>query len=211
MPRKEIYILRHGQTDYNLKGIVQGRGVDSSLNETGRLQASAFYDRYNNIPFDKIFISALQRTRQTVQQFIDLGIPTQSISALDEINWGIYEGVQRNLEMNDRYNNIISQWRNNELDIKIDGGESAQDLWDRQAPFINLLKEMEFQKVLVCSHGRSIRVLMCAITNTPLKDMDDFSHYNTCLYKVIMEHDKFSVELANNKDHLSDSLIQLNK
>lgn len=51
---KDIYIVRHGQTDYNLKGIVQGSGVDASLNDTGREQAAAFHKAYGNYPFDRV-------------------------------------------------------------------------------------------------------------------------------------------------------------
>ena len=52
--KKTFYFIRHGQTDLNLKGIVQGRGVDSPLNDNGFKQAQAFYDAYKDIPFDKI-------------------------------------------------------------------------------------------------------------------------------------------------------------
>ena len=53
--KKEIYIIRHGQTDYNLKGIVQGRGVDSVLNETGEEQAKKFHEKYKEHDFDVVF------------------------------------------------------------------------------------------------------------------------------------------------------------
>jgi probable phosphoglycerate mutase len=45
---REFFIIRHGETDFNLQGIVQGRGVDPSLNETGRRQANQFYEYYKN-------------------------------------------------------------------------------------------------------------------------------------------------------------------
>ena len=48
---KEIYIIRHGETDYNRQGIVQGQGVDTSLNDLGRRQASAFFEHYRHIDF----------------------------------------------------------------------------------------------------------------------------------------------------------------
>ena len=53
---KKIYITRHGQTDFNKKGIVQGSGVDSDLNETGRLQAEAFFKKFKDHPFDKLYV-----------------------------------------------------------------------------------------------------------------------------------------------------------
>ena len=79
---KKIYIIRHGQTDFNLKNIVQGSGVDSSLNERGIAQASAFFDAYQHIKFDKVYTSVLQRTGQSVQRFIDLGIPHEKLAGL---------------------------------------------------------------------------------------------------------------------------------
>ncbi|NDE62419.1 MAG: histidine phosphatase family protein, partial [Cyclobacteriaceae bacterium] len=43
MDRKKIYLVRHGQTDYNLQGVVQGSGIDAPINATGRAQAEAFF------------------------------------------------------------------------------------------------------------------------------------------------------------------------
>ncbi|HLS39123.1 MAG TPA: histidine phosphatase family protein, partial [Sphingobacterium bovisgrunnientis] len=60
--KKTFYFIRHGQTDLNLKGIVQGRGVNTSLNDSGRKQADAFFNAYKHIPFDKIYTSTLVRT-----------------------------------------------------------------------------------------------------------------------------------------------------
>ncbi|MCZ6694862.1 MAG: histidine phosphatase family protein, partial [Bacteroidetes bacterium] len=75
METKKIYLIRHGQTDFNNRGVVQGSGIDSSLNETGYKQAQAFFDAYQQVPFQKIYTSSLQRTTQTVKPFIDKGIP----------------------------------------------------------------------------------------------------------------------------------------
>ena len=60
--KKTIYIIRHGETDYNRQGIIQGSGVDSDLNETGRIQAEKFFKAYHHIPFDKVYTSELKRT-----------------------------------------------------------------------------------------------------------------------------------------------------
>ena len=66
----EIYILRHAETDYNKKGIIQGSEVDSNINSTGILQSDKFYSKYKDIEFDKVFVSNLKRTYQTVKSFI---------------------------------------------------------------------------------------------------------------------------------------------
>src|SRR5690606_1612611 len=153
-----FYFIRHGQTDLNLKGIVQGRGVNSPLNETGLRQAQAFYQAFKHIPFDKIYTSTLLRTKQTVQPFLDLGIPSEELDGLDEISWGIYEGNEQNETIMYGFEEIVSAWRNNELDIRIAEGESPNQLVSRQKEAVRhmLAKEQE-ETVLVCMHGRALR------------------------------------------------------
>jgi len=89
---KTIYIVRHGQTELNRLGIIQGRGINTDLNDEGRAQAALFFEAYKSVHFDKIYVSSLKRTQQSVQQFIDLGIPYEKLPGLDELGWGIYEG-----------------------------------------------------------------------------------------------------------------------
>eukprot|EP01036_Dinobryon_divergens_P048115 gene48115-64565_t len=84
--KKTIYITRHGETEFNRLGIIQGSGVDSELNETGHLQAQLFYNHYKDTAFDKVYTSALQRTYQSVQRFIEeLRIPYEQLPELNEI------------------------------------------------------------------------------------------------------------------------------
>nr|HAD52338.1 histidine phosphatase family protein [Algoriphagus sp.] len=70
MNRKKIYLVRHGQTDFNLRGVVQGSGIDAPINDTGRAQAKAFFEAYQNIAFDQVYHTALIRTRQSIESFI---------------------------------------------------------------------------------------------------------------------------------------------
>ena len=86
---KTIYLIRHGETDHNRNGIVQGSGVDTILNDWGKAQAEAFYDAYQHVPFDKIYTSKLQRTVQSVQEFIDSGVPWESHAGLERNQLGL--------------------------------------------------------------------------------------------------------------------------
>ncbi len=55
-------------------GIVQGSGVDSSLNDTGFKQSKAFYEKYQNENFDVVITSTLKRTYETAYPFINDGL-----------------------------------------------------------------------------------------------------------------------------------------
>lgn len=207
--KKNIYLIRHGQTDYNLKGIVQGRGINSQLNETGRYQAEKFFNQYKNVPFDAIYASTLQRTHQTVAPFLSLGLKHEIKDALDEIDWGIFEGVEHDQILEGTYYSIVQGWSEGNLDIKIEGGESPLELQARQLPLIEELRNTDFENILLCSHGRSIRALLCGFLEKPLTDMDQFKHKNTCLYKLSLENGVFNVEISNDISHLTAENVEL--
>ena len=59
---KELFILRHGETNQNLNGIVQGSGIDSDLNHSGFAQCAAFFEKYKHHEFDLIIASQLKRS-----------------------------------------------------------------------------------------------------------------------------------------------------
>ncbi len=75
--------MRHAETEFNRKGIIQGSEVDSSINNVGDYQAERFYNFYKNINFDKIYVSGLRRTYQTIIRFVNSGIQCEK---LDEFN-----------------------------------------------------------------------------------------------------------------------------
>jgi broad specificity phosphatase PhoE len=199
---KQIYIIRHGQTDFNVKQVVQGRGVNSDLNDTGLKQAELFFKAHQEIQFDVVYTSSLKRTWQTVDNFINKNIPHISKPEIDEIDWGIFEGVEHNPSLQNDYYNIINEWKNGNLTIKIKGGESAQDLADRLIPFVEELKTNTNQTILVCTHGRTLRVLMCLLLGLPISKMDDFYHNNTCLYHLSYDGNKFNIIKENDLSHL---------
>ncbi|GEM64319.1 phosphoglycerate mutase [Sphingobacterium faecium NBRC 15299] len=201
--KKTFYFIRHGQTDLNLKGIVQGRGVNSPLNETGMAQAQAFYDAYKDIPFDKIYTSTLLRTHQTVESFIRDGISWQELEGLDEISWGIYEGKEQDESIMSGFNELVSAWKNGELDVSVDEGESPNALMLRQSEAIaHMVKQEHEETVLVCMHGRALRIILCLLTGVDASKMDEFPHTNTALYKLTYDHDQFEIIDYYNTKHL---------
>jgi broad specificity phosphatase PhoE len=200
---KKIYIIRHGQTDYNLQGIVQGSGVDSSLNDNGRAQARAFYETYKGVHFDKIYTSSLRRTKESVQSFLDLGIESESLSGLNEISWGTKEGQRITPNEDAYYHWMLNQWQLGNTQERIEGGESPEDVTRRQEVALNrILSQTQEQTILICMHGRALRILLCRLLNYQLKSMDMFEHHNLCLYLVEYTGSLFSVRKYNDTAHL---------
>ncbi len=182
---------------------MQGSGVDSSLNERGRSQARAFYDAYNAIPFDRIYTSVLKRSQESVEGFIGKGIPHEALTALNEISWGNREGQRITPEEDAYYHWILLQWQEGKTSIPIEGGESPDQVAARQRHFLNLIQSRENDaNVLVCMHGRAIRILLCQLLNYPLKSMDMFEHENLGLYRLHYNGAHFTIDLYNNTDHL---------
>lgn len=201
---KTIYIIRHGQTDLNFRGVVQGKGMDTDLNDLGRSQAEAFYRYYKNVPFDHIYTSRLKRTHQTVRNFIEKDIPWTQLSGLDEIGWGIYEGVESSDVVKLAFSDMLGNWVSGRLTQKFENGESPEDVKLRQLEaFEHILENELASNILICMHGRAMRILLCVLLNKPLSDMDQFPHSNTTLYKLEYDGTKFSIIEFNNTDHLT--------
>jgi broad specificity phosphatase PhoE len=200
---KKIYLIRHGQTDYNLKGYVQGSGVDSDLNELGRKQAALFFEHYKDLPFKKVYTSVLKRSIQSVQGFIELGIPHEASEALNEINWGNTDGKTVAFSENTDYIDLIRRWQAGQVDFKPPGGESPLEVQNKQKKMIDIiLGKKEEDIILICMHGRAIRILLSTLLQKDLKNMDQFEHQNLGLYLLHYDEIGFSIEKRNNVQHL---------
>ncbi|WP_345951946.1 histidine phosphatase family protein [Mucilaginibacter sp. PAMB04274] len=203
MTEKTLYIVRHGQTDLNKRGIVQGRGMDTDLNDEGRLQANMFYNAYKYVAFDKIYISTLKRTQQSIQQFIDAGIPFEKLSGLDELAWGIHEGQPSTPETKSAFFKLMRDWTAGRLDSKFERGESPNEVQERQKEALEIIMSRPEEKnVLICMHGRALRLFLCLLTDKSLIHMEDFPHQNLVLYKVTYDGSRFDIADFNNAIHL---------
>lgn len=202
-----IYLVRHGQTDFNVQGIVQGSGVDSSLNDTGRAQAAQFFAAYQHVPFDRVYTSVLRRTQESVQPFLDRGLPHEAHPALNEISWGAREGTRISFEEDMEYQHVLRQWEQGQTSARLLGGESPDEVAARQRPFIELLRARPAdRRVLICMHGRAMRVLLCQLLHYPLRSMELFEHRNLCLYELDFTGSVFSVRRFLDTAHLHAAL-----
>jgi probable phosphoglycerate mutase len=201
---KTIYLIRHGQTGHNHRGIVQGRYVNSKLSKKGYKQAKAFFEAYKDIPFQKVYTSTLRRTIQTVQFFIDLGIPHEELPGLDEICWGDSEGLFADGKNNKQYWAIIDTWKSGDLSPRLRGGENPIDVQRRQKEALQHIADQPEDLVLVCMHGRALKIMLAWITGLHIKDMDNFDHDNLSLYILEYINNSWRINTHDERGHLNN-------
>ena len=202
--KKDIFILRHGETDLNRMGIVQGSGVDPSLNNTGKKQSLAFYAKYQHHPFELVITSRLKRAQETVMPFIERPLPWIQRAEINEISWGDHEGKPSQPEMISDYEAMIEAWSSGDLSAHLNNGESAHQLIARIDQFLDELKERSERHILVCTHGRALRCLISRINNQPASAMETVAHANTGLYHVSWDSIQFQIHLENDTTHLKN-------
>jgi phosphoserine phosphatase len=206
----KIYLIRHGETEFNRLGIVQGSSINSDLNRKGERQGKDFYRMYKDVDFQLIITSSLKRTHQTVQDFIHKGIPWIQNDDIIEINWGEQEGKVSTPESRKAYKKVVDEWTAGNYDVNFGSGESATELGNRVNRFLDWLRAQDYDQVLICSHGRAMRAIVCLMQNKPLHEMENTPHSNTGLYLINCENGVFSVEKANDLSHLHNEQLIMN-
>jgi len=206
---KTIYLIRHGETDNNLNKILQGGNVNIGLNEKGRQQAEAFYQKYRSAPFKKIYTSSLIRSIESVEKFIAKGIPHEAIKELNEISYGIYDGKISSEGKNSSYRRLVSAWDNGDLSAKMEGGESPLEVQERLEHVLEyILRQKEEDPILICMHGRAMRIFLATVLNYDLSYMHLFTHQNLGLYILQYTGKMFFIEKFNDTVHLRNLDLQ---
>ena len=85
-----------------------------------------------------------------------------------------------------------------------EANESPQDVAERQTQVIEKILSSAEEVILVCMHGRAIRILLCKLLGFPLSRMDSFEHANLGLYILEYSGEAFNIHLENSTKHLLD-------
>jgi broad specificity phosphatase PhoE len=99
-------------------------------------------------------------------------------------------------------------WAAGQLDQGIEGGETPLGAWNRAKPFFDdLYQRHQDQKILVCSHGRTSRIVLTQLLGYGLERMEDFNHTNTGLNVLHFQPTgKVFAEKINDVTHLEETL-----
>ena len=165
----EFYVVRHGQTDYNVKQLFQGH-IDIALNDVGIAQAKETALKFENIDINVILVSPLKRAVQTAMYITEkVKIPIIIEERLIERSFGKMEGCKNRDDWN------IEMMLDYEKNFIIDDIEPIQSLFERIYSFLDeITQKYKEEKVLLVTHGAVSQVIECYFNGKP--DIIDFEH-----------------------------------
>jgi broad specificity phosphatase PhoE len=152
-----LLLVRHGETDWNAEGRLQGQ-TDRPLNAYGREQAKRLAERLRGELIDAVYASDLSRARETAEIVGErLGLTVVLDPDLREKNWGTWEGLTGSER--DRIEFV---------------GESTQDHAERILRAVHRIAERHpDQRVLVVTHGGSVRRIQTVVYGMALPVLDN--------------------------------------
>ena len=159
-----IYLLRHGQTEENRRGSYYGN-LDISLNAIGISQGNKANNFFNDIKLDKVFVSDKKRTTEMSKLVLGQAkIQVIQDNRINETNFGDFEGKTYE-EIKMLYPKECMSWQNNWMEFVPPGGESYIELCERVKSFMEDIKKLECDNILICTHSGVIRAIYCYVMN----------------------------------------------
>ena len=164
MSERLLVLVRHGQSDWNLKNLFTG-WKDPDLTEQGIIEAKEAGRRLKSLGlgFDKGFTSALTRAQHTMKLILgELSQPGLTVimdQALNERDYGDLSGLNKDEARQKWGGEQVHLWRRS-YDVSPPGGESLKDTVARVLPYYNqeiLPAVLRGERTLVAAHGNSLR------------------------------------------------------
>ena len=163
---KKLILVRHGLTDYLVKGLYQGHS-DPPLNKEGRAQIKSLADGFADKEPQIIFSSPLKRARKSadiLNKDLDLEIIVDD--RIKEISFGEWEGETYD-EIIKKYPEAFEWWKKDLANFRPEGGESLAELQSRVREFFMEIKERHEDVIAVIAHGGVIRAFMVELMGVP--------------------------------------------
>lgn len=183
----KIYVIRHGETNANKEGVLQGSS-DWPLNEDGIKLAKLTGQNMKDIKFDICYSSPLIRAKDTAKYVIEeSGNNTEIIfdDRLKEINGGIYEGKKFRSKPSEIPGHIALMFKYNPfLCGKFKNGESMLAVCKRTQNFLKELSKKNYENVLVSTHGCAMRAMLNMLYDNKLDFWQGNVPYN-CAVNII--------------------------
>ena len=199
---QKIYLVRHGETEWNLQYRYQGR-QDVSLNETGRRQALLISERLNNEGCAAVYSSPLLRTRDTALLIAERhGVTPCYVNGLAEIDFGDWEGIAYT-ELAKEQRLTAERWFINPESAHFPGGEHFLSFKNRVLDSYDNILRNNTGNIVIVTHAGVIRVIVSTLLAIPAAKLVRLSLTPSSLTILVYDDwDNGYLELFNDICHL---------
>ena len=199
----KIYLVRHGETQWNSEGRFQGQ-IDIPLNDIGISQALATARASLRLGLTALYSSPLKRTIQVAQHISSItGIPINLDPGLMELNLGSLEGITGN-DMRRNWPEVWNQWRLDPSLVSMPKGESLINLSDRSwKSFENIQQtHTDDAQIAIVSHNFAIRCICAKILKMPLSNFHSMTLSLSSITTVELFRNSWRILRYNSVSHL---------
>ena len=203
MPKMELILIRHGETDWNKGAIFRGH-EDVRLNATGIAQADATADVLKDRVFEAIYSSPLKRSIVTARR---IALPHEIIvrenDGLLDMNYGTWQGMKEST-IEERWPTAYARWIETPTKMKFPGGESTKKAWKR----VNTaLREILFTHgtgtIVLVSHRMPIKLMTAYLLGKGFPEFPKIKH-DPCAISVFGVENRVSKPIIlNDTRHLA--------
>ncbi len=197
-----VYLVRHGQTEWNRSLVFRGR-VDIPLNERGHKEAKAIAEALKDKKVDAIYASPLRRSIETAQpiaEFFNLEIVP--VQGLIDISYGEWEGLTFD-EVKKRYKDQYVKWEKRPDLVRFPKGETLDEVMERSfRAFKGIVKENPGKSILVIPHRVVNKALLCAILGLSNSHFWEIKQDTGCINLIEYSSDGLILCMMNDTCHL---------
>jgi broad specificity phosphatase PhoE len=201
----KLYVLRHGETEWNKEEIFRGR-KDIPLNAAGMKQVVKAGGYFTGKPVEKILSSPLSRAVQTAQAIGRVtGVPVEATEELTDINFGVWEG--RSLkDVEEHFPADLALWRASPQDLRVEGGETLAEVRERVWGCIKEIGAKQKGAVIVATHRVICKVIVLSCLGIDNSHFWDMRFDPASITLLEGKDNRFSLIFANDTCHLRDRL-----
>jgi len=195
----KILLLRHGETDTNLRGLTHKRGAQEGLNKTGQEQARHLADVCKSHGVQALYSSPELRATETARIISkEIGLEPLILEDLAERHWGAWEGHP--------WSDIVARLRPMSIQERYTfvppNGESWEQMERRLKKMIAIIQSKSTTAAVI-THGGALRALMPALKGEPLDTSLQYDFRNASVTIFADKSGALSLALENDVTHLS--------
>lgn len=203
MPKMELILVRHGETDWNKAAVFRGH-EDVRLNATGIAQADAVAEALKDRVFEAIHSSPLKRAMVTATR---IAIPHQIDIKVNhgflDINYGTWQGM-RESTVKQKNPAAYERWMNTPTKMKFPGGDKMPKAWKRvNSALRELLMTHGLGTVVIVSHRIPLKFMTAYLLGKGFEHFPQVRHDPCAISVFTIEDKKYTPVVLNDSKHLA--------